>query len=391
MTLDDLATPCLLIEQKRLERNLDRMQAKAEANGAALRPHVKTHKSVWTAREQEQRGAEGLTVAKPGEAEVFVKAGFADVRLAYPVVGEEKHARLLKLMDRARISFCVDTEAGAEAASAFYAAHDREAEVLLEIDTGHGRCGVPWREERAAAALARRLDALPGLRLAGLLTHAGHAYHGPRDGEAPADALRRAAEEERDRMLTLAAVLREAGVEAAQDEAALEISIGSTPSMAHFENAVQGGFSVSEVRPGNYVFYDAMQVGLTAARLEDCALTVLATVISKRRDRSGTERLYLDAGKKVMTSDRGYGTSGYGLLLYNAAAMRAHPHAVVTALSEEHAWVEVPGGATFGVGDRLRLVPNHACVTVNTQAQMHLVDGQDVVETVPVDARGTVR
>lgn len=391
MTLDDLATPCLLVEEARLERNLDRMQAKAEANGARLRPHAKTHKSVRIAQEQRERGAEGLTVAKPGEAEVFVEAGFADVRLAYAVVGEEKHARLLKLMERARISFCVDTLGGAEAASAFYAARGAEAEVLLEIDTGHGRCGVPWREERAAAQLAQQIDALPGLRLVGLLTHAGHAYFGPREGEAPSDALRRASEEERDRMLAVAAVFRDAGVTAAQDPAAFEISIGSTPSMKYFENAVQGGFSVSEIRPGNYVFHDAMQVGLGAAKLEECALTVLATVISKRRDRGGTERVYLDAGKKVMTSDRGYGTSGYGLLLYNAAAMRAHPHAVVTALSEEHAWVEVPGGATFDVGDRLRLVPNHACVAVGTQDEVHLVDGQDVVETLPVDARGKVR
>lgn len=389
MRLDDLSTPCLLVEKARLERNLARMQEGADVNDAALRPHIKTHKSVEIARRQAARGVEAITVAKPGEAEVFVDADFKDVRLAYPVVGREKHERLLDLMEWARISFCVDTPEGAEQASDFYAAHDQTAEVLLEIDVGHGRCGVPWSDERAAVDLARRIEELPGLKLAGILTHAGQAYHGPKEGEEPDEALCRVAAAERDRMLAVAARLREAGVEAAAP-GTFEISIGSTPTMSQFENAEREGFRVTEIRPGNYVFYDAMQTRLGSAHLEDCALTVLTTVVSKQRDASGTERLYLDAGKKVMTTDTGYGTGDYGLLLYNASAMRPMPHARIVSLSEEHGWVEVSGEATFGVGDRVRLVPNHACVTVSTQDEMHLVDGEDVVETLSVDARGCV-
>lgn len=389
--LDELPTPSLLVERARLERNLTRMQEKADTSGVRLRPHTKTHKSVALARRQLERGAAGLTVAKVGEAEVFVAAGFEDVRLAYAVVGEDKHARLLRLMDRARISFCVDTRQGAEAASASYHRHGRRAEILVEVDVGHGRCGIPW-DDPEAADFVRFVAGLPGLALVGILTHAGQAYHGPaHEDETAEGALVRASREERDRMLHLAARLRRAGIPQAGPEAGFEISIGSTPTMAHFENSTYDGFSITEIRPGNYVFHDAMQVALGAARLEDCALTVLATVISKRRDRAGRERLYLDAGKKVLTSDTGYGTDGYGVLLYNAAAMRPLPHARITGLSEEHGWVEVRGGATLAVGDRVRLVPNHACVAANLQDAYYLVDGQDVLGQLPVDARGHVQ
>ncbi len=388
MFLDDLPTPCLLIEKARLERNLRRMQQRADAQGVALRPHVKTHKSPQIARRQREQGARGITVATPAEAEVFAEAGFGDVRVAYTVVGRSKHERLLRLMESGtRVSFCVDTAEGARQASGFYAAHDATAAVLMESDAGHGRCGVPWDDARATAELVQEIAALPGLGLTGILTHAGQAYRGPRDDETPAAALRRMADAERDRMLAVAARLHEVGVEGVPPSG-FEISTGPTPTMAAFENAGRGGFSITEIRPGNYVFYDAMQVALGAARLEECALTALTTVISKRRDRSGAERLYVDAGKKVLTTDTGYGTDGYGVLLYNAKAMRPMPHARITNLSEEHGWVKVPGAATLAVGDRLRLVPNHACTAVATQDRLYLVDGEEVVETLPVAARG---
>lgn len=389
MILDDLDTPCLIVDRDRLGRNLARMQETADLNGVALRPHVKTHKSVAMARQQAEQGARGLTVAKVDEAEVFVEAGFEDVRIAYPVVGAAKHERVYALMDRARISFCVDTLEGAGQASDFYASRDADVEVLMEVDVGHGRCGVPWDSEDAIT-LARRMADLPGLRLAGLLTHAGQAYRGPRDDETPEAALRRVATEERDRMLDVAARLHAADVLGATP-GALTLSIGSTPSMRYFENRTHEGFRITEIRPGNYVFYDAMQVALRAAALDDCALTVYTSVVSKRRDRSGTERLFLDAGKKVTTSDAGYGTEGYGTVLYNAAYMRANPHAHIYNLSEEHGWLRVPGGATYDVGDRLRFVPNHACVTVNTQTRLYVVDGEDIIDVFDVDARGGVQ
>jgi D-serine deaminase-like pyridoxal phosphate-dependent protein len=402
MIIDDLDTPALLVERARLERNLRRMQEKADAGGARLRPHIKTHKSPWIARRQQEVGAEGITVATPGEAEAFFEEGFEDLRVAYAVVGDRKHARLARLTNRgADVSFCVDTEAGIEAAAQFYDGKQRPAQVFLEIDVGHGRCGVPWSRPEQAEGLARQVRDASALRLCGLLTHAGHSYHGPAPqghdpqgaSETPDEALRRVTREERERILSIAERLGEAGL---ADPARFEVSIGSTPSMTHFpvedeiedEKAAPGNFSVTEVRPGNYVFYDAMQVALGSAALEDCALTALATVTSKRRSEGGTERLYLDAGKKVLTTDTGYDPSTYGTLLYNAAAMRPWPHARIHRLSEEHAWVQVPGGAPFTTGDRVRVVPNHACVTVATQDVLHLVDGEDVIRALPVVARG---
>ena len=389
MLIDDLATPCLLIERRRLDNNLERMQARATAERVALRPHTKTHKCVAIARHQLGVGARGLTVAKPGEAEVFVEHDIEDVRVAYTVVGREKHERLRKLMDRARISFCVDTLEGARAASAVYAEQDKQAEVLLEIDVGYGRCGVRW-DDAALPAFAKQVAALPGLTLAGILTHEGHSYKGPHGDETKTEALRRVMTEARDRLLEAAVRLRDAGVPGAVPDT-FEISIGSTPSMSVFENRTHHDFRITEIRPGNYVFYDAMQVGLGSAALADCALTAYTTVISKHRDRAGQERLFLDAGKKVFTSDTSPFTEGYGLLLYNPAEMVPLPHARITGLSEEHGWVQVRGGATLAVGDRVRVVPNHACVAVHTQDVVYLVDGDEVVHEWPVDARGRSR
>jgi len=385
--ISDLDTPALLVDLRRLEANLARMQARADAAGVALRPHVKTHKAAAIAREQRERGARGLTVVKAEEAEAFVRAGFTDLRLAYPVVGEAKWARLLRLMEGgARISFCVDTRAGAEGASAFFAAAGRVAEVLVEVDTGQGRSGVRW-DALTAADFVRTVSELPGLQLAGLLTHGGHSYAGPAEGEAHGDALRRVMAEERDRLLALAVRCHAAGALGPT----AELSVGSTPTASVFENRQEGPFRVTELRPGNYVFHDAQQLALGSAALADCALTVLAAVASARPDEKGGTRLFLDAGKKVLTTDLGYGVDGHGVMLYDPLRMTALPHARIAALSEEHAWVTVPGASTLAVGDRVRVVPNHACVTVATADELVVVDGEEVVARWPVDARGAFR
>ncbi|MFB6230288.1 MAG: alanine racemase [Salinibacter sp.] len=387
MTLDALSTPALLIEQSRLRENLAAMQELANANDVTLRPHAKTHKSVAVARRQHQRGAEGLTVATVAEAETFVDAGFEDVRVAYPVTGRDKHERLQALRAAATISFTVDTPAGAEQASAVYAEADDPVDVLMEVDVGHGRCGVHWADDEGAVTLAQHIASLPGLRLTGILTHAGQAYDGPSDGETETDALRRVARHERDRMLSVASTLVEAE-DVGVTPGTFEISVGSTPSMAAFENAERNGLRITEIRPGNYVMHDAMQVALGAASLDDCALTVLTTVVSIQRKPGGPRRAFVDAGKKVFTTDTGYGTDGHGIALADAAGMQPHSGVRVDHLSEEHGWLGVGEGADLEVGDRLRIVPNHACVTVQTQDKMHLVDGSEVQETLALDARG---
>ena len=384
MLLSDLPTPALLVDRARLHANLDAMQARAEAMGVALRPHAKTHKSPDLARLQRDRGARGLTVATVDEAEAFAEAGFDDIRLATPVVGPGKLERLRTLASGGtRISFTVDSAEGVALASEAFA-DGPEVGVLIEVDTGYGRCGVPYDEPGTARALAEQVRSARGLRLLGLLSHGGDAYAGPLADEPPETALKRVMDAERDRVLELAAELAESGL--LEPETA-ELSVGSTPGVSRFTNREESGFRITEIRPGTYVFHDATQVALGAARLQDCALTCIGTVVSKQRFDDGTERVITDAGKKILTSDRRAGSETYGTVLYSRRKMIRHPHARVTALSEEHGWVDTPGGSIYDIGDPVLLVPNHACVAVATRRELHVVDGDEVVETWPVVAR----
>ena len=392
MLVSDLPTPALLVDLPRLHSNLDAMQARAEAQGVALRPHVKTHKSPAIARMQAERGARGVTVATVDEAEAFAEAGIDDIRLATPVVGPTKLERLAALAaSGARVSFAVDSVEGAHRADRAFGEAGQTAEVLIEVDTGYGRCGVPWDDAGALEELAAFADRAGALRLVGLLSHGGHAYGPAPDGETPEDARRRVMDEERDRVLGVAADLVAAGF---LDAATAELSVGSTPGATVFTNrevaagnAERDGLWITEIRPGTYVFFDAMQVALGAARLQDCALVCVSTVLTKKRFEDGTERVITDAGKKVLTSDKRPGQETYGTVLYSPRQMTAHPHARVTSLSEEHGWVDTPGGSIWDVGDPVFVVPNHACVAVATRRQLHLVDGDEVVETVDVVAR----
>ncbi|NNE34898.1 MAG: D-TA family PLP-dependent enzyme, partial [Rhodothermales bacterium] len=301
MKTENLSTPCLLIDRRRLEANLGAMQQIAMENGVGLRPHTKTHKSIDLARMQLDLGATGLTVAKTGEAEVFVEAGFEDVRIAYTVIGNDKYARIVRLMEKARVSFCVDTIEGARLASAFFSERDITAQVLIEVDTGYGRCGVRW-DDVESVRFVDHVSKLPGLDVVGILTHAGHAYRGPEsDGISKKEALVQSASMERDSMLAFATKLAEAGL--IEDKESFEISIGSTPSTTFFENAELDGFRITEIRPGSYVFHDRIHVDLGLADWTQCALSVMTTVVSHHRNADGSERLFLDAGKKVFTSD----------------------------------------------------------------------------------------
>ncbi len=376
LTIDQLSTPCLLIERRRLDANVRAMQTRADGAGVILRPHTKTHKMVALASLQRSAGAWGLTVAKVSEAEVFARAGCEDIRIAYTVVGEQKVARIAAL--GCQVSFCVDTIEAARQASKVLAAFGRTVEVLLEIDAGYGRCGRRW-DDPDLVLWAKRIASFPNLELVGILTHEGNAYQPGRARAVMAQA--------RDRMLATASRLAEAGLATPER---FEISVGSTPSAHHFVNAKRDGFTVTEIRPGNYVFHDRMQVLLGVCTLQQCALTVLTTVVSRHRNGDGTERFFVDAGRKVLTSDRAPGSDEYGQLLYHARRMVPHPHARLTALSEEHGWGRVRGGGTLAVGDRVRIVPNHACVVVNTQDAAYVVDGDEVIDQWPVDARGCV-
>lgn len=372
MDITDLRTPAVLIDLNRVRANIDRMQAVADAHGRRLRPHAKTHKSPVIAKWQIEAGAIGLCCAKLGEAEVFADAGIRDIRVPYPVHPSNAD-RVVRLLDRVQLSIITDLTEIAREWSAAMTRAGRTLDVLVKVDVGFHRCGIdPQRPE--AADFVAEVAALPGLRLRGLLSHAGHAYTA-----ASEDEIRAVAVEE-------ARLLREVACRARARGAAIEeISVGATPT-ARFSATLDG---ITELRPGNYVYFDRMQVAIGAASLSDCALTVLASVVTKHKD-----RVIFDSGSKTLSSDgaRGAGNTGYGAVfasVEDASALDSNLH--IERLSEEHATVRVLNGATrLNPGDRVRILPNHSCVVSNLVDEIVLVDGTRVVDRLPVAARGKI-
>lgn len=374
MTLKDLPTPAVLIDRPRALANIDRMQEAADKRGIRMRPHAKTHKSPTVARWQIDRGAIGICCAKLGEAEVFATAGFTDIRVPYPI-NPVNAPRVLSLLERTDLSFVVDHLGVARGWSDAMTAAGRTVDVLVKVDVGFHRCGIA-PDHATAVEFITAVASLPGLRLRGLLAHAGHAYH----ATSP-DHLRSIAEDEARTLRSLAdaAQGRSVGIH--------ELSAGATPT-ARFSLQQDG---LTEYRAGNYVYFDRTQVGLGAASLNDCALTVLATVVSK----PVAERIILDCGSKMLAADLARGFSplpGHGVIFRDLAMKtddRPDDDLIVERLSEEHATVRVASGHTpLEPGDRVRLVPNHSCVVSNLVDEAWVIDGMTVIESMPVAARG---
>jgi D-serine deaminase-like pyridoxal phosphate-dependent protein len=348
--LSDLDTPVLTADLDAVERNIARMQAYCDEHWIALRPHVKTHKLPELAHKQLEAGARGITCQKLGEAEVMADAGIDDILISFPLVGEAKAQRLAALAQRITISTVGDSAAVANGLSSVLAQHGAEVGFLVECDTGNGRTGVQTPEE--AAELAELVDALPGLRFAGLMTY-------PMPPESV--AWLRAARE----------LIEAAGLTVDC------VSVGGTPT-AMQTHAVDG---VTELRPGTYVYGDRACIANGSVPLADCALRVVATVVS----RPVPGRAILDAGSKTLTSDLAAGAAGHGLLV-------EHPEADVYLLNEEHGMVDVSRCASPPqVGDRVTIVPNHACTTANLHDEVVMHRGGEIVETLRVAARGLVR
>jgi D-serine deaminase-like pyridoxal phosphate-dependent protein len=362
MTIDELETPAVLVDLDVVERNVNAMADRARRHGVRLRPHAKTHKLPEIGRMQLAAGATGIALAKTSEAEVFARAGFDDIFIAYPVVGADKGRRLLEMSDRVRLAVGVDSEEGARTLSEAFGQARRTLDVMLKVDVGLHRAGVA---PEAAVEVARRIVALPALRLRGVFTHAGHAYL--------EDTAQGVAEVGRHEGRTLAATgraLREAGIEVE------EVSVGSTPTAPH----AMAEHGVTECRPGNYVYHDASQVGLGTCTIEDCAMTVLATVVSA----PAADRAVLDAGSKTLSSDPlRPKAGGYGWILGRRSR--------IDRLSEEHGVVRIEPGETLRVGERVRVLPNHACVVSNLHDVLVGVRGERVEAELAVAARGRVR
>lgn len=360
-------TPEIVIDLDVVLANIDRAAAAARAAGVLVRPHVKTHKLPQIAHLQVQAGAVGIQVAKLGEAEVMADAGIRDILVGYPVVGQTKLARLGDLAARVSISVTLDSEEVAAGISSVASERGLTIPTLVEIDTGLRRLGLEPGD--AAADFAERIAAMPGLELAGVFTHEGHVYAQARDD----------AERER---LTLEAC--GAAVETAQEirrrgHPAPIVSVGSAGT---FRFAIRCP-GVTEVRPGTYVFNDRSQIAQGAATETGLAAVIVTTVVGRPRP----ERIVVDAGTKVLTSDR--------MLVHDPPAtfgrVLGHDDWDLVRLSEEHGVLDVPATADARIGDRLAIVPNHVCPTINLATAVTVVERGTVTGRWPVAARGMVQ
>ncbi len=371
MDFSDLPTPAVLVDKNKLLANIEKMQQAATAAGILLRPHAKTHKSVTIAQYQINAGAVGVTVATVGEAEVFADHGIPDIRIAYPLPVSTAD-RLIALMPKTKISIVVDNATVAKNWSNLMVNAKCLLDVLVKVDVGFHRCGINPHHPDTVKFICD-IDNLPGLRLRGLLSHAGQAY----DASTCQD-LRNTAHREGEILRTLALDIQNAGT------SIQEISVGATPTAQFSLEETE----ITELRPGNYVFLDLTQVALQSAIVNNCALTVLSTIVSH----PSPDRLVLDAGSKTLSSDQARGPNahrGFGAILQTGSNKDIDPKLKIERLSEEHATVSLAGcNNSLTVGQRVRLIPNHACVVTNLTDYIHFVDGDSLIETIPVDARG---
>lgn len=351
----DFITPVAVVDEEVVERNLARMAKLAADHNVKLRPHAKTHKSSYMAKRQMARGAVGLTCATFTEAEVFADAGIDDLLIAHPPVGRPKLERLAALGSSIkRLAVSLDDVGVARALP-------QSVEVLWEVDTGQHRIGTPPGEP-TAQGVRELVKAIGAERFRGLITHAGFVYAATNQLER-----QRAADQESDGLLSTAELLRRGGIEVR------ELSVGSTPTAGL---ALRDG--ITEMRPGTYIYGDANQVTLGSQALEDCALAVVATVVAT----PAPNRAVADAGSKALSADlQVAGLGGYGIVL-------GHPDLTVARLSEEHTIVTANGRTGLAIGDRLVILPAHACTTVNLQKGIWVVPAAHPPYWMSIFARG---
>lgn len=362
--LDDIPTPFAVIDLDRVENNCERMRAFATARGVVLRPHVKTHKCVPAAL-LALGGAPGpITVSTLAEAEHFSEAGFDDITYAVPLP-LSRIEQALTLAKRVRLNVLIDHRDAASALAERAAAAGVRARVFVKVDCGYHRAGVaPHRPE--ARALVQQIAKAPTLELAGLLTHAGHSYDC-----VDRDAIARVADQERTVIVGFAEALRASGIEVPA------VSVGSTPTMSVAPDLT----GVTEIRPGNYVLFDAFQAAIGSCSPRDAAFSVVASVIGSYPDDG---RLVLDAGGLALSKDPGAthvdDARGHGLL----ATVEGAPldDLALVSLSQEHGVVRGShaGISRLRIGDRVRIIANHACLAAACHPHYEVARGTRVVD-----------
>lgn len=351
-TLNEIQTPCLVLDRGILERNLKRMSDAMRGHGVALRPHLKTAKSAEVARLATRGEAGGITVSTLAEAEYFADHGFRDILIAAALPPAKLDRAAGVIAKGAVVTLVTDHVAGAEA----IAAHDASFQALVEIDSGDHRAGV-----RASSDMLPEIGRALGPKLRGVLTHAGHSY-----SCSDTACIKEVAEGERMAVVKAAERLRGDGLDC------MVVSVGSTPTMTHAER-LDG---VTEARPGVYMFQDLFQAAIGSCTREDIAMTVLASVIGVNRDEN---RFLIDAGALALSKDRSTagtpGDAGYGEV-WDLQGTPLTGGWEIERVFQEHGAVRGAGPIdNIKLGDRVRIGPNHACITAAAHSRYYVVDG----------------
>jgi len=359
-TTATLDTPAVVVDLDRVDARIGAMAELMRERGVALRPHAKTHKSLAFARRQLAAGAVGLTVATIGEAEVFADDGVEDLFIAYPVIAHgPKAERLRRLADRCRLTIGVDSVAGIDGVATVFTGRTGTGTtpaVVIEVDVGGARTGVRPEDVLALAQAAEER----GLTVRGVFTHGGHGYGGRAERVA-------AAKDEVDGLTEAAERLRASGIDAGV------VSAGSTPTAT-----LSARGAITEERPGTYIFGDRQQAFLADQALDDTALLVAATVVS----RGSGGGFVVDAGAKILAKDVASYVPGHGSVV-------GYPDAVIERVNDHHGVVELPAGTSRpAIGDVVWIAPNHVCPVVNLVDEYVVAQAGRIVGRWPVDARG---
>src|SRR5690242_12323964 len=329
MRVSEIETPAVVVDLDVMSRNLSRMADYCRDKNLNLRPHTKTHKIPELAKLQLASGSCGITVAKIGEAEVMLEAGITDILIAYPVIGVGKVERLAKLASEASISVALDSEEVARAISLELNSRSAQVDVLIEVDVGFRRCGLADAGE--VLTLAQRVKELPGLNFKGLMFFPGHFQVTQQERAALLPGVNNLLRESLSR-------LEQAGI------SIQTVSGGSTPT-AREGHLFHG---VNEIRPGMYIFNDRNMVGIEIAKLEDCALSVITTVVST----SVAGRAVIDGGSKTFANDRHHAGNGKGF-----GIIREDLDAELETLSEEHGHLNIKNSIhRYQVGERITII-----------------------------------
>ena len=365
MDLRTIKTPSLVLDVERVRRNAEKMSERMRSLSVDLRPHVKTHKCVEVARIQTAGGPARITVSTLAEARAFAAHGFGDITYAVPIEPGKFDEAIELARGRERLSLITDDASIPPLLDEAARRAGITLDLFLKVDCGYHRCGVE-PDTPEALEIPRLINDARNLRFAGALTHAGHSYHARSHEE-----LLSIARHERDVMKEFASRLRADGLEVPI------VSVGSTPTMTHVDH-LEG---VNEARPGNYIFFDAFQATLGSCGFADCALTVLASVVHRDRKRG---RVVLDAGAIALSKDRGPveldSTCGYGRVLDlegNDLGAR------VGSLSQEHGEVTLEDASLLErlrVGERVRVLANHSCLTAAQHTHYNVVEDGRVIE-----------